>query len=234
MWRSSHQQEGSQVEIHVSKFENKNKKGSYFRKWRSDCWQSFFTVCFYWSKELLIDQPVIPHLINSWHILHCQTTKAHIMQMWSIFFVWLIRRAHSTLLLNIEAAPFLHSCLSGVFLVFLCCGMVLLPSAAGLQNAACSQASSTVSSKRSQSSSVVFHWLTVSWCLVEHFLCVLKKVMRCDTDRATPCSEKSWKCNSAYKQTLTDSWIPTRGIFVMKLLIQEPCFSYASASVSIS
>lgn len=119
---------------------------------------------FYWSKELLIGRCVFLHLINSWHILHCQTTKVHIMQMWSIFFVRFIRRAHSTLLLNIEAAPFLHSCLSGVFLVFLCFGILLLPSAGG------SQKRSMFSSKRRcfikakpEQYSRIFHWLTALW-----------------------------------------------------------------------
>lgn len=65
-------------------------------------------------------------------------------------------------LLNIEAVPFLYSCLSGVFLVFLCFGMLL--SGAGLQNAACSQ-SNTVSSKQNKSGLVIFHQLMALWML---------------------------------------------------------------------
>lgn len=96
---------------------------------------------FYWSKELLIDGCVFLHLINWWHILYCKTTKvphhANVEQL----FICLIRGAHSMLMLmlNIELALFLHSSLSGVFLVFLyfCCyHVLLLPSKADLQHSA--------------------------------------------------------------------------------------------------
>ncbi len=120
---------------------------------------------FYWSKELLIDGCDFLHLINWWHILYCQTTAAphhgnveqlfHLPPCWCT--EWTSYRAN-------PVSSFMS--LWGVSGI-LCFSILLLPSAAGLQQSA-NRMQHVINKhqcliKENKSNSVIFHWLTASW-----------------------------------------------------------------------